>query len=190
MRLHAAIIAGAFVLAPVLAMASDPVLVQVDGKPVAAHETSRIVQTAAGPAHVKTWSWQSPDGGASFVMQASSSGADPSAPSMSPAMMRQMQARMQSQMRAQMAEMATLQARMQMQMQALQQAAFGGMPGFAGGPFDAMFVGPPVVVMQAPRPVLYLVPVAPPVRAAAPARPAPMPAAPAAPATRKPGVEI
>ncbi|WP_246793535.1 YdgA family protein [Burkholderia perseverans] len=189
MRLHAAIIAGAFVLAPVLAMASDPVFVQVDGQPVAAHETSRIVQTAAGPAHVKTWSWQSPDGGASFVMQTSSSGgAAPAAPSMSPAMMRQMQARMQSQMRAQMAEMATLQARMQVQMQALQQAAFGGMPGFAGGPFDAMFVGPPVVVMQAPRPVLYLVPVAPPARAAAPARtPAPVPVAPA---TRNPGVEI
>ncbi|ACR30770.1 hypothetical protein [Burkholderia glumae] len=187
MRLHAAILAGAFALAPALAMASDPVFVQIDGKPVAARETSRIVQTAAGPAHVKTWSWQSPDGGASFVMQTSTSeGVGPSASSMSPAMMRQVQARMQSQMRAQMAEMATLQARMQMQMQALQQAAFGGMPGFAGGPFDAMFVGPPVVVMQAPRPVLYLVPVAPPVGTVAPARPP----APAMPAPRKPGLEV
>ncbi|WP_240154753.1 MULTISPECIES: hypothetical protein [unclassified Burkholderia] len=60
----------------------------------------------------------------------------------------------------------------------------------AGAPLDAMFAGPPVVLMRMPQPVLYLVPVAPPARTVAPARtPAPMPAAPA-PTTRKPGLEV
>ncbi|MCA8170200.1 hypothetical protein [Burkholderia gladioli] len=176
MRLHSAIMAGALVLAPVLAFAAQPVFVQVDGRTVAAQETSRIVQTADGPAHVKTWSWHSPNGEASFVMQSSTGG-------MPPADLRRMQARMQMQM----VQMAAMQA----QMQALQQAALGGMPAFAAGaPLDAMFAGPPVVLMQMPQPVLYLVPVAPPARSVAPARtPAPMPAAPA-PATRKPGLEV
>ncbi|MBU9216374.1 hypothetical protein [Burkholderia gladioli] len=176
MRLHSAIMAGALVLAPVLAFAAQPVFVQVDGRTVAAQETSRIVQTADGPAHVKTWSWHSPNGEASFVMQSSTGG-------MPPADLRRMQARMQMQM----VQMAAMQA----QMQALQQAALGGMPAFAAGaPLDAMFAGPPVVLMQMPQPVLYLVPVAPPARTVAPARtPAPMPAAPA-PATRKPGLEV
>ncbi|MFW6852399.1 hypothetical protein ACODYM_14000 [Burkholderia gladioli] len=166
MRLHSAIMAGALVLAPVLAFAAQPVFVQVDGRTVAAQETSRIVQTADGPAHVKTWSWHSPNGEASFVMQSSTGGMPP-------------------------ADLRRMQARMQMQMQALQQAALGGMPAFAAGaPLDAMFAGPPVVLMQMPQPVLYLVPVAPPARTVAPARtPAPMPAAPA-PATRKPGLEV
>ncbi|MDA0573714.1 hypothetical protein [Burkholderia gladioli] len=176
MRLHSAIMAGALVLAPVLAFAAQPVFVQVDGRTVAAQETSRIVQTADGPAHVKTWSWHSPNGEASFVMQSSTGG-------MPPADLRRMQARMQMQM----VQMAAMQA----QMQALQQAALGGMPAFAAGaPLDAMFAGPPVVLMQMPQPVLYLVPVAPPARTVAPVRtPAPMPAAPA-PATRKPGLEV
>ncbi|WP_186042381.1 hypothetical protein [Burkholderia gladioli] len=180
MRLHSAIMAGALVLAPVLAFAAQPVFVQVDGRTVAAQETSRIVQTADGPAHVKTWSWHSPNGEASFVMQSSTGG-------MPPADLRRMQARMQMQM----VQMAAMQAQMQAQMQALQQAALGGMPAFAAGaPLDAMFAGPPVVLMQMPQPVLYLVPVAPPARTVAPVRtPAPMPAAPA-PATRKPGLEV
>ncbi len=60
----------------------------------------------------------------------------------------------------------------------------------AGAPLDAMFAGPPVVLMRMPQPVLYLVPVAPPARTIAPAcTPAPMPAAPA-PTTRKPGLEV
>ncbi|MBU9190543.1 hypothetical protein [Burkholderia gladioli] len=169
MRLHSAIMAGALVLAPVLAFAAQPVFVQVDGRTVAAQETSRIVQTADGPAHVKTWSWHSPNGEASFVMQSSTGG-------MPPADLRRMQARMQMQM----VQMAAMQARMQ----ALQQAALGGMPAFAAGaPLDAMFAGPPVVLMQMPQPVLYLVPVAPPARTVAPARTP-------GPATRKPGLEV
>lgn len=188
MRLEAAIMAGALVLAPVFAIAAEPVFVQVDGKPVAAHATTRIVQTAAGPAQVKTWSWHSPGGNASFVMQTSTSGG------VSPEAAR----RMQAQMQARMAEMANLQASMQVQMQqmmALQQAAFGGMPAMAGMPVDAMFGAPPMVLMQAPQPVLYLVPVAPvapSAKAATPAaRPAPVPVhAPAGSGEHRRGVDI
>lgn len=171
MRRKTAIMAGVLALAPVLAWAAEPMLVQIDGKTVAAHETSQVVQTAAGPAQVRTWRWQSPNGDASFVMQTSGSGA-------SPATARQMQAQMQ----ARMADIATLQASMQQQMHAmlaLQQAAFGGMPAQGGMPLDAMFGAPPMVLMQAPRPVLYLVPVAPPAVMHAPA-PAHAPAPPSA----------
>lgn len=168
MRFQTAMLTGALALVPVLALAAEPMLVKIDGKTVAAHETSRVIQTAAGPAHVKTWSWHSPDGQSSFVMQSSTGGTPPAA--------------MLYQMQAQMAQMQVMQA----QMQALQQAAFAGMPGFGPAPRDALFMGPPVSAMRAPQPVLYRVLIAPPAQA----RPPVQAPASAAPAARSPGVNI
>jgi hypothetical protein len=82
--------------------------VSVDGQFVQAKSETRMIQTAAGPVKVSTWSWRSPNGASSIVVQSSSGGAPPDwALSQMRAMNTQMQA-------------------MQSQMQQLQHAAFDG----------------------------------------------------------------
>lgn len=87
MHLRTALFAGAFALAPVFALAAppapsqpvaaQPLMVRFDGRLVPAQGSTHIVQTAAGPARVSTWHWQSPNGDASFVVQTSTGGAPP-----------------------------------------------------------------------------------------------------------------
>ena len=133
--------------------------VNVDGQAVPVKAETRVVQTAVGPMKVSTWSWHSPQGGASVEMQTSSSGGLPPA-----AALRQMQAA-QYRMRAAQAQMVAV----QQQMMALQHIAFANafampMPqpvGFAMAPW-AM-----------PEPVLVIVPAQPSVRSTAPATPLP-----------------
>lgn len=126
MRLRTVIGASVLALAPALALAAQPMLVHVDGQAVPAQVNTRIIQTAAGPARVSTWSWHSPHGNASFEVQTSTGGAPPAWA------LRQMQA-MQSQV-----------AMMQSQMQQLQHAAlneFVTLP----APLAVVFA-PPVLV--------------------------------------------
>ncbi|OXI17601.1 hypothetical protein [Burkholderia sp. AU15512] len=178
MRFRSYMAAGALALAPVFALAgqagaaaAQPMFVNVDGQAVPVKAETRVVQTAVGPMKVSTWSWHSPQGGASFEMQTSSSNGLPPA-----AALRHMQA-VQYRMQAAQAQMVA----MQQQMMALQHIALAhafAMPvpqpvGFAMAPW-AM-----------PEPVLVIVPAQPSVRSTAPATPA----APAAPAARGPEIK-
>ncbi|MBR8274577.1 hypothetical protein KDX15_12060 [Burkholderia cenocepacia] len=163
MRFRSYMAAGALTLAPVFALAGQAVPVKAE---------TRVVQTAVGPMKVSTWRWHSPQGGASFEMQTSSSGGLPPA-----AALRQMQVA-QYRMQAAQAQMVA----MQQQMMALRHIALANafampMPqpvGFAMAPW-AM-----------PEPVVVIVPVQPSARSMAPA---PAPAAPARPAARGPEIK-
>ena len=120
MRFRSYMAAGALALVPVFALAgqaaaaAQPMFVNVDGQAVPVKAETRVVQTAVGPMKVSTWSWHSPQGGASVEMQTSSSGGLPPA-----AALRQMQAA-QYRMRAAQAQMVAV----QQQMMALQHIAF------------------------------------------------------------------
>ncbi|AIO44552.1 MULTISPECIES: hypothetical protein [Burkholderia] len=180
MRFRSYMAAGALALVPVFALAgqpgaaaaAQPMFVNVNGQAVPVKAETRVVQTAVGPMKVSTWSWHSPQGGASFEMQTSSSGGMPPA-----AALRQMQA-VQYRMQAAQAQMVA----MQQQMMALQHIALANafampMPqpvGFAMAPW-AM-----------PEPVVVIVPVQPSARSMAPA---PAPATPARPAARGPEIK-
>jgi len=48
----------------------QPVLVRYDGHMLPMQQTARVVQTAVGPARVKTWTWRSPHGHEQVMMQA------------------------------------------------------------------------------------------------------------------------
>ncbi|MCA8315555.1 hypothetical protein LGN43_14805 [Burkholderia multivorans] len=156
MRFRSYMAAGALALMPVLALAgqaatapaAQPMFVNVNGQAVPVKAETRVVQTAAGPMKVSTWSWHSPNGSASFEMQTSTGGMPPAAA------LRQIQAA-ELQMRAAQAQMIA----MQQQMMALQHVALAN--AFAM-PMWAM-----------PEPVVVLVPAQPPAkRPAAPAVPA------------------
>jgi len=152
MRFRTAIAAAALVSAPVVTLAAQPLFVDVDGQVVPARSETRLIQTAAGPVKVSTWSWHSPNGASSIVVQSSNSGAPPA---WALAQMRAMNAQMQA---------------MQIQMRQLQHAAFDGT--FAlPAPMPVLFAVP---AWAAPRPVIVLDPG----RAAAPAVPAAPPRAP------------
>ncbi|KVL55528.1 hypothetical protein WT01_24125 [Burkholderia cepacia] len=166
MRFRLCMAAGALALAPLFALAgqdgaaaaAQPMFVNVDGQTVPVKAETRVVQTAVGPMKVSTWSWHSPQGGASFEMQTSSSGGMPPA-----AALRQMQAA-QYRMQAAQAQMVA----MQQQMMALQHIALANafampMPQPVGFAMPAWAV---------PQPVLVIVPVQPPVPSAAPSAPA------------------
>ena len=82
MRFRSYMAAGALALVPVFALAgqagaaaAQPMFVNVDGQAVPVKAETRVVQTAVGPMKVSTWSWHSPQGGASVEMQTSSSAA-------------------------------------------------------------------------------------------------------------------
>ncbi|WP_321856434.1 hypothetical protein [Burkholderia cenocepacia] len=168
MRFRSYMAAGALALVPVFALAGQagataavqPMFVNVDGQAVPVKTETRVVQTAAGPMKVSTWSWHSPQGGASFEMQTSSSGGMPPA-----AALRQIQAA-QYQMQVAQAQMVA----MQQQMMALQHIALAN--AFAMAPW-AM-----------PEPVVVIVPAQPSTRSIAP-----VPAAPARPAARGPEIK-
>ena len=178
MRFRSYMAAGALALMPVLAMAgqagaasaAQPMFVNVNGQAVPVKAETRVVQTALGPMNVSTWSWRSPQGGARFEMQTSSSGGMPPA-----AALRQMQAA-QYQMQAAQAQMAA----MQQQMMALQHVALANA--------FAMPVPQPVAfaipLWAMPEPVVVLVPAQPSTRALAPA-----PSAPPRPAARGPEIK-
>lgn len=171
MRFRSYMAVGTLALMPVLALAgqaatapaAQPMFVNVDGHAVPVKAETHVVHTALGPMKVRSWSWHSPHGGASFEMQTSSSGGVPPA-----AALRQMQAA-QAQMAA-----------MQQQMMTLQHVAFG----------DALAMPMPQPVGFAmpmwamPEPVVVIVPAQPPTQSIAPA-----PAAPARPAARGPEIK-
>lgn len=79
MRLRTAITIGtlALALAPVMAMGAPAALLRIDGSAVPVHESTRIVQTAAGPARVSTWSWQGPRERGRIVVRTTTGGAPP-----------------------------------------------------------------------------------------------------------------
>jgi hypothetical protein len=162
MRFRSYMAAGALALIPLLAMAgraeaqsdAQPMFVNVNGHAVPVKAETHVIQTAAGPMKVSTWSWHSPQGGASFEVRTSTGGAPPELA------LRQMQAA-----QAQMIVMQQQMAAMQQQMMALQHAAFGG--AFAvPAPQNVVFAVP---VWAMPDPIVIVDPAQ---RAPAPA-PAP-----------------
>ncbi|WP_261543727.1 hypothetical protein [Burkholderia multivorans] len=177
MRFRSYMAAGALALMPVLALAgqaatapaAQPMFVNVNGQAVPVKAETRVVQTAAGPMKVSTWSWHSPNGSASFEMQTSTGGMPPAAA------LRQIQAA-ELQMRAAQAQMIA----MQQQMMALQHVALAN--AFAMPMPQPVAFAMPMWAM--PEPVVVLVPAQPPAK-----RPA-APAAPAVPAARGPQVNI
>ncbi|AOI76028.1 hypothetical protein [Burkholderia sp. NRF60-BP8] len=181
MRFRSYMAAGALALAPMFALAgqagaaaaAQPMFVNVDGQAVPVKAETRVVQTAVGPMKVSTWSWHSPQGGASFETQTSSSGGMPPA-----AALRQMQVA-QYRMQAAQAQMVA----MQQQMMALQHIALAN--AFAMPMPMPQTVGFAMPLWAMPEPVVVLVPAQPPVRSAAPATPA----APVAPTARGPEIK-
>jgi len=180
MRFRSYMAAGTLALMPVLALAgqadaapaAQPMFVNVNGQAVPVKADTRVVQTAVGPMQVRTWSWHSPHGGASFEMQTSSSGTMPPA-----AALRQMQAA-QYQMQAAQAQMVA----MQQQMMALQHVALAN--AFAMPMPMPQPVGFAMPMWAMPQPVVVIVPAQPSTRALAPA-----PSAPARPAARGPEIK-
>ncbi|HHL4079139.1 hypothetical protein [Burkholderia sola] len=178
MRFRSYMAAGTLALAPVFALAgqagaaaaAQPMFVNVDGQAVPVKAETRVVQTAVGPMKVSTWSWRSPQGGASFEMQTSSGGMPPAAA------LRQIQAA-QYRMQAAQAQMVA----MQQQMMALQHIALAN----AFAMSVPQPVGFAIPAWAAPQPVLVIVPAQPPMPSAAPATPA----APAAPVARGPEIK-
>jgi hypothetical protein len=147
MRFRTVFTAGALALAPALVLADQPVMVRVNGQVVPVQQSTNIVQTAAGPARVSTWSWHSPDGSSNVQMVSSTGGAPPEWAR------RQMQA-MQSQMQLMQTQMRMAQA----QIMHLQQAALMGgtvipapLPVMFATPAWAVSGGPVVVVVPSDR---------------------------------------
>lgn len=152
MRIRTAIAAAALVVAPAVALAAQPLFVNVNGHAVPAQGETHVIQTAAGPVKVSTWSWHSPNGASSIVVQSSNGGAPPD---WALAQMRAMNAQMQA---------------MQIQMQQLQHASFDG--AFAlPAPMPVLFAVP---AWAAPGPVIVVDPGP----ASAPPAPATQPRAP------------
>ncbi|MCC8395710.1 hypothetical protein LJ656_24305 [Paraburkholderia sp. MMS20-SJTR3] len=179
MRFRSYLAAGAAALLPALALAgqpnaqpaeqaaAQPLFISVNGQAVPVKTETRVVQTASGPLKISTWSWRSPQGGASVAMQ---SGTTSVPPELALRQMQAMQA-MQYQMRAAQMQMIAMQQQMQRQMIALQHAALAG--AFATPtPHSVVFAAP---VGAAPQQVIILNPL----RRSAPPAPAPAPAVPA-----------
>jgi len=149
MRFRTAIAAAALVIAPTVALAAQPLFVNVNGHVVPARSETHVIRTAAGPMKVSTWSWHSPNGAGSIVVQSSSGGPPPA---WALAQMRAISAQMQA---------------MQVQMQQLQHATFDDaftLP----APMQVLFAVPawaapgPVIVMDPGRaPGVPAAPVAP-----------------------------
>ncbi|AJZ63722.1 hypothetical protein [Paraburkholderia fungorum] len=141
MRFRSLIAAAALVIAPAVTLAAQPLFVNVDGHVVQAKSETRLIQTSAGPVKVSTWSWHSPNGASSIVVQSSNGGAPP------------------AWVLAQMRAMNTQMQAMQIQMQQLQHAAFDSQ--FAlQQPMPVLFAvpawavpGPVIVVDQSRAPV-------------------------------------
>jgi len=145
MRYRSYMAAGALALIPLLALAgqaatppaTQPMFVNFNGQAVPVQAKTEVVQTATGPMQVRTWSWHSPQGGASFEVQTSTGGEPPALA------LRQMQA---AEYQIQMAQ--TQMAAMQRQMAALQQTVFGNV--FTMPTPQAVVFALPSWVMPAP----------------------------------------
>ncbi len=94
MRKRVLAVALAGLALPALALAAQPVFIRVDGHTVPMREFVQVVNTAAGPVRVRTWSWRGPHGAATFQVS-ESRGAGAAMPSWALAQMRAMQAQMQ-----------------------------------------------------------------------------------------------
>lgn len=146
MRFRTAIAAAALAIAPAVTLAAQPLFINIDGHDVPAKSETRIIQTAAGPMKVSTWSWHSPGGASSIVVQSSNGGVPPE---WALAQMRAIDEQMQA---------------MQIQMRQLQHVAFDG--AFAlPAPMPVLFAVP---AWAAPGPMIVVEPS----RAPAPAAPA------------------
>jgi hypothetical protein len=151
MKFRSYMAAGALALIPVLALAgqasaqsaAQPMYINVNGQAVPVKAETHVVQTAAGPMKISTWSWHSPQGNASFEVQTSTGGVPP-------ALALQQIRAMQYQMQAAQAQMMAMQQRML----ALQNTAFAGT--FAVPAQQAVVFADPVWAM--PDPVVVLVP--------------------------------
>ncbi|MDR3098798.1 MAG: hypothetical protein LBV73_17215 [Paraburkholderia sp.] len=156
MKLGSYIAAGTLALIPMLALAgganapmdaqraAQPVFINVDGQTVPVKAQTHVIQTAAGPMQVRTWSWHSPNGSASYEMQTSTGSASPA-----------LAARQMQMAQAQMVAMQRQMMAMQQQMMMLQQAAFAG--GFAmPAPQSVVFAVP---MWAMPDPVVIVEPV-------------------------------
>ncbi|MCK9367997.1 MAG: hypothetical protein M0P72_12740 [Metallibacterium scheffleri] len=77
---------------PAIALATQPLLVHFDGRSLPMHETVRVLHGAAGPVQVRTWTWRSPQGNDSIVIERSNDGA--AMPTWALQQMRAMQAQM------------------------------------------------------------------------------------------------
>ncbi|SBP90102.1 hypothetical protein [Thiomonas delicata] len=77
MRKASALVAAAAAFMPALALAAQPLLIQVGGHAVPMHETVKVVQGPNGAMKVSTWQWQSPQGHERIVIQRSEGGAPP-----------------------------------------------------------------------------------------------------------------
>ncbi|WP_322013280.1 hypothetical protein [Paraburkholderia sp. J12] len=138
MRFRTVFTAGAIALAPALALADQPVTVRVNGQLIPVQENTHIVQTAAGPARVSSWSWHSPDGSSTLQMMSSSGGAPPEWT--------------QHQMLAMKSQMQLMQTQMRMaqaQIMHLQQAALAGGT-VVPAPLPVMFATPAWAVSGGP----------------------------------------
>jgi hypothetical protein len=80
-------------LLPALALASQPLLVRVDGHVVPMRETVQVTHIRGGTVRVRTWSWRGPDGAATFQVS-ESRGASAAIPTWALAQMRELQMQM------------------------------------------------------------------------------------------------
>jgi hypothetical protein len=110
MRLRTVILAGALASAPVFAAAQSPWVLRIDGHVVRAQPALRVVHTADGVQHIRTWTWRDPHGDARVVVQTTRGGPPP--------------AWALQQLRAMSTQFAVMQA----QMRQLEQAAWAGVP--------------------------------------------------------------
>jgi hypothetical protein len=91
---------------PAIALAAQPLMMHFDGRNLPMHETVQVERTAAGPVRVHTWSWRSPRGNASIVIERGNGGA--AMPAWALQQMRSMQ--------VQMAQMQNIETSMNRQM--------------------------------------------------------------------------
>ncbi|MHB8385358.1 hypothetical protein [Metallibacterium sp.] len=78
---------------PAIALAAQPLLVHFDGRNLPMHETTQVERTAAGPVQVRTWTWRSPQGNDTIMVQRSNGAT--ALPAWALQQMRAMQAQMQ-----------------------------------------------------------------------------------------------
>ncbi|WP_013122361.1 hypothetical protein [Thiomonas sp.] len=58
MKIQSKILVAALAMTlPALALAAQPLAVRYDGHDMPMHQTVEVMQTAAGPVQVKTWTW-------------------------------------------------------------------------------------------------------------------------------------
>lgn len=167
MRKNVLLVALAVLGLPAAALAARPLLIRVDGHYVPMREVSQVMHTAAGPVHVRTWSWRGA-GGTATIQVSESRGAGPAMPAWAVAQMRAMQAQIRQieAMSAQPLLMSSLPIRV----------AFGRpllLPLAGSAPVEVGFLRPMIPLGMAPVParILVLMPAHPQAAPAAPSLP-------------------